>query len=177
MPEKTILADLRGYLIGHAKVYTWTAQRKFIQIYITEETPSSINLPLDIRLFDYAIANIIDNAVKYSFSPEERGKCGLQPKPASTSDKENVRITAKERKRDILIEVANMGFGIAENEKERIFERGYRSEVVLNDTDGTGIGLYLAKEIIQLHGGTLALGAETSPHNTLFEITLPKGAA
>ena len=55
----------------------------------------------------------------------------------------------------VTIIVEDNGLGIAINDTERIFERGYRNEQISRQTHGSGIGLAIAKSYVQYMGGTL----------------------
>ncbi len=81
-----------------------------------------------------ALENILDNAVKYSF------------------ENSTVRVFIEEYGLYVSISVKNEGIGISEKESSRIFERFYRSEKVLQK-EGVGLGLYLAREILQRENG------------------------
>ena len=98
----------------------------------------------DKDLLRIALNNLLTNAIKYS---DPGGKVSL----AAEEDENSIRISVRDN-----------GIGIAPDEQKRIFEKFYRSE--RDDTqsrNGHGLGLSLAQEIIQLHGGTLTL------HSTL----------
>jgi signal transduction histidine kinase len=172
--KKEIIPDLRGYLIKRAGLHTPVFRRKCISVNVTRQTPDNIAVAVDKELFNLAIFNIIDNALKYSFDPEERERLGLQPKPASMEDKENVLIKAEEDDHFVTITVSNYGIEIAEKEKKRIFDRDFRGIQAPDRAKGTGIGLFVPKEIIEKHGGTIQLVRGREKHNTLFSIRLPK---
>lgn len=102
------------------------------------------------RLFD----NLLNNAVKYG----NDGKAI------------NVLLTAKED--SITIDVVNFGTIIPPNELHAIFEKFYRMEQSRStQTGGTGLGLAIAKNIVDLHGGTIT--AESSMNGTIFRVILP----
>lgn len=101
------------------------------------------NLPalsIDKDLFRVAINNLLTNAIKYS------------------QDGGSVLLSAEEDGDSLFIRVKDTGIGIAPEEQERIFEKFYRSdqEEVRAQT-GHGLGLSLAKEIIELHRGRLTV--------------------
>lgn len=178
VPRRERLYDLRDYLIGFAREYQPLIRNKLIHINITKETPSNINLYVDKDLFSRAISNIIDNIVKYSFSPEERERLGFNAKPHSTEDIESVLITAKEEGDVVTISFSSLGLEILEDEREKIFNKGFRGQKARERFNvGTGIGLYIAKEIIELHGGKLELIPQPNKYNTVFKITVPRGEA
>ena len=101
-----------------------------------------------------AVANIVDNAYKYT---PEGGK---------------IQIQAKKYEMFVRIDIIDNGIGIAEEEMAQIFSRFYRSPEV-SDKPGLGIGLYLCREIIQMQEGYIKV---SSVHGTgtTFSIFLPK---
>lgn len=83
-----------------------------------------------------------------------------------------IRIQAKERHQEIEIVVANEGGKIPEEELSAIFEKFYRVDGSRSSkTGGAGLGLAIAKEIVELHHGTIR--AESDEWETRFIVTLP----
>jgi hypothetical protein len=172
--NKEKIPDLRKYLIDFARIYTPLIRPKFIHIHVTRQTPSDICLEVDKDLFHVVMANILDNAIKYSFDPEDRLFHGLQAKPNSMEDIENVLITALEDEDSVTITVSSYGIEIMDTESKSIFDKEFRGVYAPDRSKGTGIGLYLAKEIIEMHKGTIAIEHGISVNNNVFKITLPK---
>jgi PAS domain S-box-containing protein len=101
------------------------------------------------------LENIVDNASKYS--PE--GKTII------------IRLMADHRQ--VRIAVEDHGVGIAEEDIQRLFQKFSRIDNPLStQVGGTGIGLYWAKRIIDLHGGTIDVVSKAS-HGSIFTITIP----
>lgn len=173
--SKEKILDLRDYLIGITMEYRMLVRNKFITIHVTQRTPSTIDLHVDKTLFRHVIAVILDNAVKYSFSPEERQALGFQVKPHSREDLENVLITADEDHDCVLVTVSSCGLEIMEDEKDKIFYREFRGVRARERLQiGTGIGLYIARKIIESHNGKIELVSNTPKYNTVLQIILPK---
>ncbi len=109
----------------------------------------------DRQKFAVALHNLIGNAVKYT--------------PAGGA----VSVSVREESDMLLIEVADTGIGIGEDEVERIFERFYRAnDPLVSDETGTGLGLTLAREVARLHGGDIVV--ESDPGNgSKFSLTVP----
>ena len=72
------------------------------------------------------------------------------------------------------LRVRDTGVGIAEEERERVFERFHRVESTHARTyEGTGIGLALVQELVKLHGGSVKV--ESAPAGSTFTVTIPNG--
>jgi signal transduction histidine kinase len=84
------------------------------------------------------LTNLIDNAVKYG---------------------QAAKVAAMQDGRSALIRIRDCGTGIPDSEMEKVFEPFYRLESSRSrDTGGTGLGLTIARNIIEQHGGTIRLG-------------------
>jgi signal transduction histidine kinase len=82
-----------------------------------------------------------------------------------------VRVAADDNR--ALLEVADTGIGIAADEIERLFERMYRSpEVERRQIQGTGLGLTIAKAIVDAHDGRISATSEPGA-GTTFTVELP----
>ncbi len=122
-----------------------------VQVSVPANIPS---VSVDRDLVQLALKQLIDNAAKYS--------------PPDSP----ILIRAGFSADLIVIKVRNEGVGIAEEERSKIFERFYRGENARNQVSGTGMGLAIAREIIQAHGGDLRV--ESSPgQGAEFIVALP----
>lgn len=123
-------------------------------VHLSFEFPETM-LPLidaDAMMINRVMRNLLVNAIKYS-------------NPGGTI---NVRLL--ERDNDILVQVIDRGIGIAEDHLPYIFDAFYR---VSRDTRGSGLGLSIAKTIVEAHGGRI--WAESTPgKGSTFSFTLPK---
>jgi signal transduction histidine kinase len=109
----------------------------------------------DRRRLGQVIDNLVSNAIK--FSPD-----------AGTVD-----LTVEQRNGFILIEVEDRGIGISEAERERLFERFFRTQGALDrQIPGTGLGLYITKSIVEAHGGTVA-ARSVAGEGSSFVVELP----
>ena len=100
---------------------------------------------------------------------------GFQAKSDYYEDNENVLITATEGNDSVIITISSYGLEILEEERDKIFDRGYRGlKAKERYPVGAGIGLYIAKKIIELHNGKIELVTHTPKYNTIFKIILPK---
>lgn len=169
--------DLKAYLIKTAIDFQPFARRKGITIHVGDERSDQAPVALDRALFLHVVANLLDNAVKYSFDSDQRRDRGLSGRPQSTESLENILLTIVGGQGDVEIHVSNFGLAIRENERELVFNREFRGREAQDfSPNGSGIGLYLAREIVRMHGGDLTLLSQDDPHLTAFVIQLPIGA-
>lgn len=125
-------------------------------IAITREFGRSLPVVMaDPDLLSQAVTNVIANAIKYSA-------------PAS-----EIRVSLRSNENDLLIEVADKGYGIAPEDLKRIFEKFYRVGRMENaDEPGTGLGLTFVREIMDSHGGYVTVESELGTGST-FTLSLP----
>ncbi len=102
------------------------------------------------------IENILTNSIKY------------------TGGKGDVEISLTERERDILFSCKDNGVGIPEDEQDAVFTKFYRAKNILQkDTVGSGLGLYLARVIVNAHGGKIWFDS-SEDSGTTFYFTVSK---
>ncbi len=112
----------------------------------------------DPDLLREAFAHVLDNAAKFS--------------PSETS----IVVTASSRDGSTIVEVADRGAGIAEENLPYVFDRFYRVDNGLAaPLDGTGLGLFIALALVRAHGGTITVRSELG-HGTTFALSLPERA-
>jgi signal transduction histidine kinase len=109
----------------------------------------------DIGLVERALSNLIDNAIHY------------------TPEGGQVRVRLDNQERAVCVEVEDTGPGIPEDDLPHIFERFYRVEKSRDrEKGGAGLGLAIAKTILELHGRTLEVES-TVGEGTIFRFSLP----
>jgi len=110
---------------------------------------------MDVEKIGLAIQNLIENAVRYT---EPEGK---------------VKVSLGGDKKEIKFEIEDTGVGIPENQKDRIFTKFFRgANVIRMETEGSGLGLFITKNIIEAHGGKIWFESEEGRGSTFF-FTLP----
>jgi two-component system sensor histidine kinase KdpD len=115
--------------------------------------PSLPEVSMDFVLITQVLANVVDNALKYS-------------PPGSP-----VEIHARMAGSELQIQVADRGAGIPPGEAERIFDKFYRIRRA-RDAGGVGLGLAISTGIVQLHGGRI--WAEQRPGGgTVVTLSVP----
>jgi signal transduction histidine kinase len=122
-------------------------QRRFI-VASTLSHPSPARL--DRKRIEQVLDNLLSNAVKYS-PPESAVTLGLR------CDRQGV-----------LFSVADRGVGIPAEQRERVFERFYRAQTGRRKGDGSGLGLYISRGIVNAHGGRIWLDSNESGGTTVL---------
>ena len=123
--------------------------RKKIEINITVAG----NVQADKILFVKALFNLIKNAVYYN---KRNGK---------------LDIFSEKLKNETRITVRDTGLGISEESLKYVFDKFYRA-VNVDSFDGIGVGLFIAKKVVELHGGSISASSELMKGST-FQIHLP----
>lgn len=122
---------------------------------IFKRSEKSILVRVDEDRIRMVLENLIDNASKYSLH-------------GST-----VVISVKKYGRNLLVRVKDQGVGIDQQDQDKLFKKFSRIDNPLSTlVGGTGLGLYWAKEIIDLHGGTIEVDSQVKK-GTTFTIRLP----
>ena len=111
---------------------------------------------VDRDMWEKVVLNLLSNAFKFTFEGE-------------------VAVTLKPVDGAVELRVRDTGVGIAEEERERVFERFHRVESTHARTyEGTGIGLALVQELVKLHGGSVKVESGPGKGST-FTVTIPTG--
>ena len=135
------------------------AEKKKIEIELdAKEEMETFRILHDKKWICEALINLLENAVKYS--PEES----------------KVLICVKKTTTFLRIEVHDQGIGIPKSEYHKIFQRFYRGDnVIVQQEEGSGVGLYLARKIVEEHHGMLSLDTRKmrKEKGSIFVIQLP----
>ena len=114
---------------------------------------------IDVEKMRLAIQNLFDNAIRYTH-PD--GK---------------VTVSLKRVKKEIEVSIKDTGVGIPKDQQERVFTKFFRAANVMRmQTDGSGLGLFITKNIIEAHGGKIWFESEENKGST-FHFSLPTRAA
>lgn len=132
--------SVTGLLEETYRQYCQKAQDKGLYLQVETSSLEEIRAVFDLKWTGEALGNVIDNAIKYT-------KTG------------GITVTVKPYEMFVGIEVADTGIGISEEEQARIFGRFYRS-VAVSGEEGVGIGLYLARQILEMEGGYMKVVSE-----------------
>jgi signal transduction histidine kinase len=108
----------------------------------------------DQKLIQEVIINLIENAIKYSLADTE------------------VVIKTEETKNQVIVSIQDQGFGISPEDLPKVKEKFFRSPRVISQSQGTGLGLYLANYFVELHKGTLKIESQLG-QGTKVTFSLP----
>lgn len=135
-------------------LFEQSIERKKIEIAGLEDM-QSVAVEADPDMIHQVLYNLIDNAVKFT---QEGG----QITASVLSDSEKV-----------IVRIRNTGLGVSSEEINRIFERFYKVDKSRSfDVKGAGLGLYIVKSIIEMHGGQITAKSEEGKY-TEFIFWLP----
>jgi PAS domain S-box-containing protein len=155
-PRPLILkpADIAAIARGIAQEFEPRAERKGIALSLG--TLDVETVLIDRRKIWRVLSNLLDNALKF------------------TPSGGRVALSAESKDKVVEIQVADTGIGMPTDQLERIFDKFYQLDSsTTREFGGMGLGLAIAKEIVEMHGGTI--WAESYPGaGSIFHFTLPK---
>ena len=122
---------------------------------VTLVSNNDVVVTVDPKFISQVFSNLIDNAIKYS--PQK----GI------------INIKIYKKKDQAIIKVVDKGYGISEGEKKNIFQKFHRgSNLERQDMEGNGLGLYIAKSIVEESHGSISFTSKKNK-GTTFTVTLP----
>ena len=146
------LADLVHSLADELKP---TAEAKKLQFSYASDTPSKYIVTGDQTKLRQVITNLIDNAIKYTDAGSVEVHIGQ-------GDSGRVRVFVKDT-----------GRGLTKEDSEKLFGKFVRAKSGSANKGGSGLGLYLAKKIIEMHAGVLSAESLGEGKGSTFSFTLP----
>lgn len=148
--------SVREYLTTVVDEYQQAITEKQIVLEQSYE-PADLSITTDSRLFHIITSNLLSNAVKYVLPS------GL------------IRFGYELLGSNVVITVSDTGIGIPSEQVERLFTKFFRaSNAQMHRAEGTGLGLYIVKESVEILGGTITVSSEENK-GTTFVVTLPLG--
>ena len=148
--EMEAIEEVIGCAVAHV-------ERIFPDRAIQVEIPEEFRLvPMDARLMEQVIANLLDNAVKH------------------TKPQETIMVSARYTKDSVVVSVRDEGEGIAEADVPNLFKIFYTSKTRSADVKrGIGLGLTICETVVNAHGGTITGRNRTDRKGAEFLFTLP----
>jgi signal transduction histidine kinase len=124
------------------------------------QAPEGIWVEADPKALGMVLENLLSNAFKYAEAPR------------------STLVTVEETRDSVLISVRDQGVGMPLRELSRIFQRFYRvGDEMTRSVPGTGLGLFLAKEIVARHGGEIRAASLGPGRGSTFTVRLPRPPA
>ena len=152
--EQTDLINFIEEILSNAQM---VAKRYGLQVFFDKGGYTELKVTIDKSKLGLAISNLIDNAMKYN----------------SKNGSVTVRVKDVPQKPYVQIDVQDTGIGIPPDAVNKIFSKLYRAPNARKvKADGTGLGLYITRNIIRQHGGDIWVET-TLGRGTTFSFTLP----
>lgn len=142
--------DLRTLVHDSVERLRPTTDHTIELIQPAQELPALV----DVHRIEQVVTNLLTNAIKYS------------------PGKELISVQVVRDGDQARFEVRDRGIGIAEEDRERAFDRYYRAASGQNVAQGVGIGLYLSRALVERHGGQIGVDSEPGKGST-FWFTVP----
>jgi signal transduction histidine kinase len=133
------------------------ARKAGIKMYLDRPSVEMPKVMVDPKRLSLAITNILENAIRYNV---ENGEV-------------TVKIDLMKDKPYVVVSVRDTGIGIPQEALSKLFTKFYRAEnAVKTQTEGSGLGLYIAKGIVTAHGGQIWVESELG-RGTTISFALP----
>jgi len=151
-PTLTSLENIVQFVINSCENQL---ERKNIKLNYKKPDKKLPQVKVDIEKIRLAIQNLFDNAIRYT------------PKGGQ------VTVSLKHDKKEIEFSIADTGVGVPEDQQSRVFSKFFRgANVIRLDTEGSGLGLFITKNIIEAHGGRIWFDSKEGK-GTTFYIAFP----
>jgi PAS domain S-box-containing protein len=149
--------DLPAYTTELASMFASAVERAGLALVI-DCPPLPEPAYVDRDMWEKIVLNLVSNAFKYTLAGE-------------------IRVSLRAERGAAVLDVSDTGTGIPEAEQPLVFQRFHRVAGARGRThEGTGIGLALVRELVELHGG--AVGVQSAPgRGSTFTVTVPLGSA
>ena len=149
--------DLVGFMSEVLTNAQAEAKKYGVNLYLDKGGREQVMVTIDPNRLGTAVSNLIDNAIRYNV---ENGSVTVNIK--QLSDRPYVEVM-----------IADTGIGIPPQDMSKVFSKFFRAENVLKrETEGSGLGLYITKNILDRHGGTI-WAESVIDRGTTFHFTLP----
>ncbi len=151
------LTDLGSIVQFVVNSYKEEVQRKKLNLEFKKPMFQLPKIVLDVEKIRLVVQNLLENAIKYTPS----------------GGKITVSLKHLKEKKEIELQVQDTGVGIPKDQQERVFTKFFRAANIIRlDTEGSGLGLFISKNIIEAHGGRIRFESEEGKGAT-FYLNLP----
>ena len=132
-----------------------SAQEKGIKLVFKRPVKPTTPIMIDADFLEQAIYNLVDNAIKYT-------------------QKGQVKLILSEADKKVILEIADSGIGIPVSDQKKMFDKFARAKNAVNMyTDGSGLGLFIVKKIVEAHPGGQVSFVSQENKGTTFTISFP----
>lgn len=153
--SKLVLSNIEDVIQSVIDTYEKKIAQKKLKFEFQKSKEKLPKVILDREKMRIAIGNLLDNAVRYTL----------------VSGRVTISVRIKEK--EIEVQIQDTGLGIPENEQNKVFNKFFRGTNIMKiETEGTGLGLFIAKNIIEAHGGKIWFKSEKD-EGTTFCFTIP----
>jgi PAS domain S-box-containing protein len=151
---KPTLLDLRAEVARIAEQFRLLSERHTLDLALPDDP---VMISVDELSLEQILYNLFQNATKFS--------------PLGGT----IMVDVRRDQQHAILAIADPGIGIPAEDLAHVFERFYRARnVTSNEISGLGIGLYMVKELVTLHNGTVSVQS-TPGQGSIFTVTLPLG--
>jgi len=151
-PAKT---DIEAVVQSVVDSYKEESKKRRVEVEFKKPGKKLPLVLVDVEKIRLAIQNLFDNAIRYT--------------PAGGK----VTVSLKHAKKEVELSIEDTGIGIPEDQKARVFTKFFRAANVMRiDTEGSGLGLFITKNIIEAHGGRIWFESKENKGST-FHFSLP----
>ena len=152
IPLNTEIIRLDELILDCIQLLNKTALKRNIQLNPVIDEP--LEIKGDREKLKRIFINLLDNAIKYSYG------------------KSIIEVEMNKKNTDAEVKIINSGPGISAGEMGNIFKRFYRSNEIRSKVTGSGLGLSIVKEFIDMHNGQIIVTSEPNM-KTVFKVILP----
>jgi signal transduction histidine kinase/ligand-binding sensor domain-containing protein/DNA-binding response OmpR family regulator len=144
------------FAVGIFSVYESAFQAKKLDVNFKTDAETLL-VNIDVLKMESVLNNLISNALKFS---NEGGKIDMELSHSSTNEQL------------LTLRISDTGIGIREADLPLVFDRFFQSHTTSTNKEGSGIGLYLVKNHVEMHGGTISIASEENV-GTAITVSLP----
>lgn len=152
---KMVPTDFEELVISTINIFEDKIKEKEIQFEFQAPAKKLPRIKIDPKRMSLVLQNLLDNAIRYNYIGGR------------------IKISLEAKEGEIEFKISDSGIGIPQEQQRNIFQKFFRAENALKrETEGSGIGLYVAKNIVQAHGGKIWFESKEG-EGTTFYVHLP----